>query len=83
MVKGVRKVGRTTRIYRGLAFSYLPNAKRSLPVRLWLFVNDELQSRSFSNIREAVTFIDSVLDNGGAVRETGNRLIVKVEAVSA
>lgn len=83
MVKGVRKVGRTTRIYRGLAFSYLPNAKRLLPVRLSLFVNDELQSRSFSNIREAVTFIDSLLDSGGAVRETGNRLIVKVEAVSA
>jgi adenine/guanine phosphoribosyltransferase-like PRPP-binding protein len=74
MIAGVTKLGRTTRSYKGFAFSYLPNAKRILKVSLSVYINGEFTHRRFHTITEAVAFIDDALANGATLN--GNRLMI-------
>jgi hypothetical protein len=74
MIAGVKKLGRTTRSYKGYAFTYLPNTRRLMKVRLSVYINDEFTTRHFETITEAVIFIDNALANGATLN--GNRLVI-------
>ena len=74
MIAGVKKLGRTTREYKGYAFSYLPNAKRLLKVSLSVYMNGEYTQLRFHTITEAVAFIDDCLVKGATFN--GNRLVI-------
>lgn len=76
MITGVKKLGRTTRQYRGLAFSYLPNTRRLMKVWVAVRENGEYTHRKFCTIGEAVAFIDDAISKGAYVKDDRNELVI-------
>lgn len=76
MIAGVKKLGSTTRSYKGCAFTYLTKTKKYQKVTLSAYVDGQFTHLRFPTIGQTVSFIDIALASGGHV--DGNRLVVKM-----